>query len=410
MKILWLSHIIPYPPKGGLLQRSYNLLNQISKQHEVHLVSLNQKKVLSKPAAINEAVYALKKICKQVDVFPIESDKSKWHWATMTLVSYFTKLPYDVNWLYNNKLDLFVKNIAKYDKYDLVHVDTIGMFQYAISFSQMPLVLNHHNIESNMMLRRVEIEKSFFKKIYFKNEIDKLRNYERMVCPNSAMNLVVSDLDALRLEEIVGDVSISVIPNGVDLEYFKVENNNCKDNKGLVFAGGMNYYPNREAVLFFISEIWPVLQKDNLIRSVTIIGQNPPKELIDITRHSSISAPGFVDDVRPYIASAKIYICPIKNGGGTRLKILDALAMGKPLIATGFAVEGLDLKEGEHYIRAENASEFVAQIKRLENDNDLCQKLALSGRKFVENRYSWEIIGAKIEEAYREAVKSYRYI
>jgi glycosyltransferase involved in cell wall biosynthesis len=401
MKILWLSHVLPYPPKGGFWQRSYNLLKEIGKRNEVHLISLNKKKLLSTSKAIDEAKNELKKICNRIDIFPIKSDKSKSHWAAMTILSYFKKSPYDFNWLYNKDMLSFVNKLAKTEKYDLIHLDTLGVFPYALPFAPTPFVLNHHNIESNMMLLRYEKETMFLKKWYFKREAQKIKNYERKICNICALNLVVSDLDALRLKNTVGNVNIAIVPNGVDLEYFQPSATNEKENnKGLIFAGGMGYYANREAVLYFLSEIWPLLREDDPNRPVTIIGRNPPKELLDATCNSNLFAPGFVDDVRPFFDAAKIYICPIKNGGGTRLKIIDALAMKKPLVATGLAVEGLDLVEGEHYLRAEKPTEFIENIKRLENDSNLCKKLSFAGRKFVENRYSWDLIGRNMEEAY----------
>lgn len=407
MKILWLSHIVPYPPKGGLLQRSYNLIKQTAKRHEVHLVSLNQKKILPTRKDLVEAENSLNILCNKLHIFPIKSDLSKFRWATMTALNYFSPFPYDVKWFYNEDMMGFVNKLAVFEKYDIIHIDTIGLFPYALPFSNIPFVLNHHNIESHMMSVRFSLERNTFKKMYFKKEAIKLREYECNACKKSTVNLVVSDLDALRLKKAVGDVDVTVVQNGVDLEYFKASNSFEGDDGGLVFAGGMSYYPNREAVLYFISEIWPLLVEDNKNRRVTIIGRNPPKELFRLAQqHSNIIVPGYVEDVRPYISAAKIYICPIKNGGGTRLKILDALAMGKPLVATGFAVEGLDLVEDQHYLRAENAAEFKAQIIRLENDSKLCLKFALAGRKFVTERYSWDIIGGTIEEAYQKAVSS----
>jgi glycosyltransferase involved in cell wall biosynthesis len=112
---------------------------------------------------------------------------------------------------------------------------------------------------------------------------------------------------------------------------------------------------------------------------------------------------GFVEDVRPSLDEASIYICPIRDGGGTRLKVLDALAMGKPLVATGLAVEGLSMVEEQHYLRAETPSEYVTQIARLEQDPSLRRKLALAGRELVLQRYAWEVIGEKLERAYRLA-------
>ena len=403
MKILWLSHVIPYPPKGGLWQRSYNLLKQMGSKHDVHLVTLNQKKLYSSQDSISDAVVALKKVCNRVDVFPIKSDKSKWNWAFMTFKNYFNNIPYDVNWLRNKDMVDYMKDVLLNTKYDLIHLDTFGLFPYTFLIKNAKIVLNHHNIESNMMRLRYEKEKSLYKKIYFNKEAQKIEAYEKYICRKCAMNLVVSELDAIRLKEIVGNANIAVVRNGVDLKYYQ-SNNNDKIKSGLIFAGGMGYYANREAAIFFASEVWPLLENKNYCNPITFIGRNPPKELMDLSHGSSVQVPGFVDDVRPYFNSSKIYICPIKNGGGTRLKIIDALAMEKPLVATGLAVEGLNLVEGLHYLRAESASDFVDQIMKLENDDKLCETLATAGRKYVEENYSWEIIGNQMDEAYQKAI------
>ena len=404
MKILWLSHFIPYPPKGGQLQRSHNLLKQVAKYYEVDLIALNQKIILPNKEDIEEATDALNEICNSVITFPIPSEKTKWHRLIMTGISYFSSLPYDINWLHNGKMLRLIKNLINNNAYDLIHVDTIGMFPYSLLFYNRNIVLNHHNIESSMMARRFENEINTLKKEYFRKEAGKLCKYERYACNNCTKNFVVSDLDAIRLRNIVGDVDITVVQNGVDTEYFKPREPLGKKGGGLIFAGPMDWYPNREAILYFLSEIWPILRVDDPERQITIVGKNPPKELIFAARNSKISAPGFVDDIRPFIDSASIYICPIRNGGGTRLKILDALAMGKPLVATRLAVEGLDLVEEENYLPAETGSEFVTQIKRLEEDDELRMRLALTGRKLIEERYSWDIIGKTVNIAYKEAI------
>ena len=405
MKVLWLSHFLPYPPKGGALQRTHNLLRQIAGRHEVHLVSLNQRKNLPNRVAIEEATGFLKGICKRVEVFPIPSDAAKWRWVTMTMASYVRSSPYDVNWLINRDMKNFLERLSKTETFDLVHVDTIGLYPYSAPFSGIPIVLNHHNIESQMMRRRYEKEKNGLYKIYFHRESSKIKRYERVVCGKCAMNLVVSELDGSRLRENAGNVRFTVIPNGVDIEYFQPQKTIGECREGLIFAGAMDWYPNREAVRFFLKEIWPMLREEKPDRPITFIGRDPPRELLEAAKNSAIHVPGFVDDVRPYLDDAKIYICPIRDGGGTRLKILDALAMRKPLVATGMAVEGLDLHEEVHYLRAETAAEFLAQINRLESDSNLCQTIASAGQGFVQERYSWDVIGEKLADVYQETVR-----
>lgn len=407
MKLLWLSHLLPYPPSGGVLQRSHHLIRQAALRHEVHLVALSQRAQHPTPELVARANAEMAQICARVQSFPIDSDRSRWRWAAMAALTFARGSPYDVNWLENARLEAYLRELAATETYDLVHIDTVGLMPYAQLFAGVPVVLNHHNIESQMMRRRAEKEPVRWKRIYFRREAQKLESLERAVCHRVAQNVVVSDLDADRLREIVPQSRISVVDNGVDVHYFSPGATPALGSeRGLVFAGGMSWYPNREAVLFFLREIWPALLQDRPERTVTILGQNPPEELVAATRDPRISVPGFVPDVRPYIEAASIYICPIRDGGGTRLKILDALAMAKPLVATGLAVEGLGLEEEVHYLRAETPEEYVRQIRRIETEPELGRRLARAGRELVEQRYAWDVIGRKLEQAYQEASQS----
>jgi sugar transferase (PEP-CTERM/EpsH1 system associated) len=402
MKILWLSHLLPYPPKGGVLQRSYHLLRQAAQRHELHLVALTQRAQHPTEMQVNEALAELSAVCASIRAFPLVSDRSRWRWAAMAALTAVRRSAYDVNWLWSPDLGRYLSRLAGAEAFDLVHLDTLGLISYARHFEGTPIVLNHHNIESAMMRRRAEREPVRWRSRYFRREARKLERLEQVECARVAMNVTVSELDAARLREVTPRARLHVVDNGVDIHHF-APRGGAED--GLVFAGGMSWYPNREAVLYFIREIWPALRADRPERRATIIGQNPPAELVAATKDPRVSVPGFVPDVRPYIDAASIYICPIRDGGGTRLKILDALAMAKPLVATGLAVEGLGLEEGVHYLRAETPADYVLQIRRLEADPALRQRLASAGRELVERRYAWEVIGEKLERAYDEAVQ-----
>jgi glycosyltransferase involved in cell wall biosynthesis len=167
----------------------------------------------------------------------------------------------------------------------------------------------------------------------------------------------------------------------------------------LVFAGTLGWYPNRDAVEFLLGKIWPALSM-NVERRLSLVGRDPPTSArAAAAKDSRIAVTGFVPDVRPYLHSASIYVCPIRVGGGTRLKVLDGLAMARPLVATAIAVEGLEMVDGKHYLRAETASEFIAQIHRLETDAELRQHIGAAGRRLVVDRYDWHAIGGKLDAA-----------
>jgi glycosyltransferase involved in cell wall biosynthesis len=405
MKVLWLSHFLPYPPKGGAFQRTHHLLRQAALRHRVSLVALNQRAVLASPAAVDEATSELGQVVGDLAWFEIPADRSKLHWGLTAALSYFRAAPFDVNWLRNTELHHHLAQRASRDRFDLVHVDTIGLLPYAAAFDGVPVVLNHHNIESQLMSRRAERESHLLKRHYFRRETGKLERMERAAGTQVAVNLVVSELDAARLRAVSPAAEIRVVPNGVDTEYFRTNPGTARRPGSLVFAGGMNWYPNRDAINYFIEEVWPLLVADNATRSVAIIGKEPPRSLLEAAQDPRVRAPGFVDDVRPWLDEAAVYVCPIRDGGGTRLKILDAMAMAKPVVATELSVEGLHLTEGTHYLRAETPQEFLVQVQRLERDEALAARLGSAGRRLVEEQYSWPVVAVALEEAYQAAAK-----
>ena len=360
--------------------------------------------MLASPGAVNEATRELLRMVGSLAWFEIPSDRSRLRWRLTAALSYFRSTPFDVNWLRSAPLRHYLRERAGRDRFDLVHVDTLGLLPYAAALAPAPVVLNHHNVESQLMGRRADREPHSLKRRYFRREERKLARMERDACAGAAVNLVVSELDAARLAEVSPGARIRVVPNGVDTTYFRPDP--CRKSRAgsLVFAGGMNWYPNRDAVLFFLGEIWPLLIADDPARSVAIIGQDPPPLLLRATEDRRVRAPGFVEDVRPWLDEAAVYVCPIRDGGGTRLKILDALAMAKPVVATGLSVEGLDLVDGAHYLRAETPVEFLEQIRRLEAVPGLAAQVGATGRRLVQERYSWPMIGLALEDAYQEVV------
>ncbi len=402
LKILWLSHFVPYPPAGGNLQRSYHLLRQAARRHSVHLVALNMRAVLPTSEAVDGATRHLAEFTAGIRVFPHLWDRSSVRRAAMAAASFFHPAPYDQNWLYSPAMHAYVRSLAADQSFDLIHLDTLGLLPYATAWHDVPIALNHHNVESQLAERRAGRER-FPRRLYFRREAAKLQRLERLRCPEMAVNFTVSDLDAARLREIAPAARTCVIDNGVDVEYFRPGSSGRPEVGGLVFAGTLNWYPNREAVRYFLSEIWPALLTEDPGRRMMFVGRDPPPELHAATRDPRISVTGRVEDVRPYFDAASIYVCPIRDGGGTRLKILDALAMAKPVVATGLAVEGLEVLEDDHYLRAETPAEFVAQVRRLERDASLRRRLGQAGRDLVVRRYAWDAVGRKLDEAYRLA-------
>ncbi|MDT8283261.1 MAG: hypothetical protein RQ982_10715, partial [Gammaproteobacteria bacterium] len=188
MKILWLSHLIPYPPKGGVLQRSYNLVKEISKHHELTLIAFTQSDLLktmfpTEQDGLKESQQHLGDFCKHVEFIDIPCESSRFGKYQLALKSLFTTDPYTINWLKSDTMRSAIRNIKNTGNFDLIHFDTISLAPYIDEFPDTPKALDHHNIESHMMLRRAEQENNLLKRFYYHLEGKKLLNYEKKICP-----------------------------------------------------------------------------------------------------------------------------------------------------------------------------------------------------------------------------------
>lgn len=405
MKILWISHLVPYPPKAGVLIRSYNLVKQLGQMHEVDLFMFNQKRLLeafypSQAEGIQTAIKALDPYIKKHWVEPIPYERSTFHKLILITKSFFSRTPYTVNWLKSREANKLLEEIFRNSKYDLIHFDTISLDIYRkLVHKDTKTAMNHHNIESHMMGRRAMKEQNYFKKLYFQLEFKKLHKYEQDHLPNYNGHIVCSKDDALRLRELSQADNIEVIPNGIDVS--------CAEpvkqiNKGtLIFIGGLSWYPNKDAVLHFFDKIYPILRKEGANITVDIIGRNAPEELIErASSDKSINVHGFVDDISKYYERSNIYICPIRDGGGTKLKILDAFANKMAVVAYSMACEGIEATHKENVMIAEDAEQFAQYVIELINDTEKCMYLGNNAFKLVNHKYNYNSIGKKLSDFY----------
>jgi glycosyltransferase involved in cell wall biosynthesis len=303
-----------------------------------------------------------------------------------------------------------IEQAASNGPYDMVFFDTISLAPYRSVVNGWPTALNHHNIESHLLERRLDFEKSPLRRFYLGMESRKLRKYEAAVAGTFDTNLVVSRLDGERLQDICPSATTAVLANGVDVEYFKRRTPLSDVERGhLIMVSGMNWFPNRDAVMLMAESIWPELTKVMPDARWTIVGASPPQPIVDLAaRDSRVTVTGFVDDVRDYMEKAQIYLCPMRDGGGTRLKILDALSMGMPIVATQMALEGIDVKAEHDVLVANTPGEFVKQIVRLAGDQDLWNQLRANGRAYVERNFAWPVIRQQMQDAFRASESARR--
>lgn len=405
-RILWLSHNIPYPPKTGVLQRNYNLIREASEFGSIHLLAVAQTRVLPIAYNMEEVRRELGRFCERIEIVELPIDRSAVVFWWTVLKSFLTRDPFSVNWVKFRGLQERLAKMITSTRFDVVHFDTISLDCLRPAVGDLPSVMNHHNIESELIIRRSRIERNPLKRLYYRLEGRKLRRYESERCGAYDVNFTVSDLDRSLLLERVPGCRVEVIPNGVDTDYFRMTEGGSGGCR-LIFAAGMNWYPNRDAVLFLIREVWPLLSESLPDASLTIVGAHPPDELRELaSRDRRVEVTGFVDDVRDYFARADICVCPMRDGGGTRLKILDALSQGTPLVSTTMGCEGIDVVPEQQVLLADTPAEFVRQIGRLCGDPELYRSVAANGRRFVEKHYSWKVIGERLRAAYGDILRA----
>ncbi len=410
MKLLWLSHIIPYPPKGGVLQRTYNMIREVSKYHEITLVAFNQAGLLSAslPDQDDPLEFAKQELLKSVEsihVLAIPEDTVSGGRYLTALKALVRGRAYNMEWLRSPEARQTIANLLSEKSFDAVHIDTVSLCIYADLFEGFPVALNHHNFESAMLESRSRTEQNLIKRLYYRHEASRLLNSEVRHCRQANLNVTCSDEDAAAMKSAIGGGEFLSVPNGVDVSYFYPNPSFTVAEKSIVIVGGLSWYPNREAVEYFIREIWPSIKARIPGMSVDIIGRGPTQEMLKLAETDELfRVHGFVDDVRDYLWRAQFYVCPIRTGGGTKLKILDALATGCCIIADPFACKGITVQNGVNVVYAQTPESYVEAILELLDHPEQEARLREAGPELIRNRYSYTGIGKRYAEALDQLV------
>jgi len=393
MNILFITPRLPLPADTGAKIRTYNLLKNTAKNNRVVLLSLvfedNQ-----------EAIKKLKEL--GVEVYSIKGN------GAINLKCLFAKRPLSIQKYHSSDLKNLLKEIISNNKFDLIHFDHLHMGQYIDAVNGTPCVLDEHNVESIILKRCAQVEKNFIKKLLFNWQARKMAQFESRVVRKFSRCLVVSEKDKENLLKLAeGKVRVEVIPNGVDTDYFSLaswrvcELASCEEEDALVFTGSMDWLPNNDAVIYFCNEILPLIWQKNQAVKFYIVGKNPSEEIKRIAKKDSrIIVTGDVSDVRPYIARAKVFVVPMRIGGGTRLKILEAMAMERAVISTSLGAEGINYTQDKNIIIQDPPGLFAGAVLRLLINKEDREAIGVAARKLACEEYDWKIVSGKLNEIY----------
>ena len=407
LKILFLSHFVPYPPKGGCFQRNYNLLTRVAAVHDVHLIAMRHRSSTHPDEETSNARAELLRYCKAVDIIDITANTQDGQMALSALGNLPRLMPLSASIYDSTAMRQRLHGLRQTERFDLAHFDTIGLAQYFDDVGDLPRVMTHHGAESHMIRRRIQHEPSAIKRAYFVYEWLALQRYERRHCPRFDANIVMSADDGAILKGIVPDASFTPIENGVDIEYFTPIP--ATDSRALIFAGRLDQYSNRDGILHFMQTAWPLVRQQHPDALIHIIGNNPPEALRRMAADDGrVKVHGFVPDVRPFFREAAAMICPLRDGGGTRIKILDGLALGIPIVTTSVGIEGIAAVPERDLLVADSPDAFLQQITRVFTDAGLRAQLASNARRLAEQRYSWNSLAADLECLYGELVERHQ--
>jgi glycosyltransferase involved in cell wall biosynthesis len=402
MKLIWFSHFVPFPPRGGAPQRSFNLLRRASRSHEIILVALNHAGETGQQIA--NSLKELKRYCAEAEVWDLPYRWKGRRWWAQLAASPFHRAPFGCQAVWSPGLNARWQDILRLHPDAFLHFDASDLALFVPAAKNRKKVLNHHNCESAMTCRRAQKETNPLKKTYLWHQARKVAHVEHEICHQFDVNLAVSESDARLLLSRSPSAHIHIVPNGTDTDYF-MPSESAEDDNTLIFAGSLRWYPNISALNFFIHEVWPLVKKEQPGARFCVAGQFPSRGLVrTLTKPRDVEVVASPEDIRPYVARAAAFVCPILDGGGTRIKILDAWAMGKAIVSTTVGCEGLLVKHGENILIADSPQEFALGVVSILRNRALRKQLALAGRSLVEKHYSWEVVGAALERAYRCAL------
>jgi len=392
MRLLVLSPFLPYPPDDGGRIRIYHIVTGLAARHEVELLAL------APPGrAAEEAAEALR--ARGVGVHVVAQHQRR---LAAGLAALRSGRSYYATRFGSPRFHETLRRLIHDRGYDAVQCELPYLFQHR-GAGDPPWVLDQHNVEA-VLHERLAAQARGLRALpyrtYARREARLRRLEELEACRAADHVLFVSDADRRAIAADVPELSASIAPNGVDLERFTLFP--PRNAPRAVFVGKMDYRPNADGVLWFVREVLPLVHAAVPEFKLDVVGSSPPPAVQRLARVPGVHVLGHVPDPRPWLRDAAIVVVPLRAGSGTRLKILEAWAAGRPVVSTTIGAEGLDAVHGRHLLMADDAPAFARAIRRLLADAGLRDRLAREGRRLVEERYGWPSVVRAIEEAHAE--------
>lgn len=386
MHILWLKTELLHPvDKGGKI-RTYNMLKEMKREHRVTYLTLDDGTASAEDRA-KATEYCHELVC----VPHRRHEKFTPAFYFELLLNLVSSQPYAIKKYTTNAMLNEIAELERKQAFGLLVCDFLAPAANVPRSLTTPVVLFQHNVEAMIWKRHYEVQTNPIKKAYLYTQWRKMWKFEKEMCRRFDSVIAVSADDREQMKNEYGAAAVFDVPTGVDTDFFRPSGSEKPSPHNIVFTGSMDWLPNEDGIRYFMREIMPLIKNKVPDATLTVVGRNPPASLVEMSKEdASLSITGRVDDVRPYIERSTAYIVPLRIGGGTRLKIFEAMAMEKAVISTTVGAEGLPLTDGVELLLADEPQAFADAVVKVLTDSSYASELGQRAAVKVRQHHGWK--------------------
>ena len=404
MEILWLKTGLLHPVDTGGKIRTYHMLKELKREHRITYLTLDDGS-----AGADARERALEYCDELISVPHRTREKFSAGFYVELGQNLFSSLPYFMKKYESMAMRREIEERMRVRAFDVLVCDFLMPAINVPERVPSATVLFQHNVEAMIWRRHYEVQTNPLKKLYLYGQWQKSRAYERAVCRRFDGVVAVSREDAETMRRDYGVEAVADVPTGVDTDFFSPRGTERVEPHAMVFTGSMDWLPNEDGIRYFTEEIMPLIRESVPDATLTVVGRNPYPSLLELSRRDpSIIVTGRVEDVRPFMERAPVYIVPLRVGGGTRLKIYEAMAMEKAIVSTRVGAEGLPVTDGEELVLADAPDDFAAAVVRLMQDAGAARELGARAGRTVRERFGWAGVASQFTELCERAVRAHR--
>jgi glycosyltransferase involved in cell wall biosynthesis len=402
MHVVIVDGDVSYPATSGKRLRTLNLMLQVAKRHRITYIG--------RCAADSEEARVAPTFLRDHNIEPIlvhhpVAQKSGSAFYTRLFANLFSPLPYSVTSHQSAAMELAIDDLARQQHVDVWQLEWTAYLPMIDLLLPGPRVVIAHNVDTLIWRRYYENESNFLKKAFLKTQWKKFRRFEEYAFRAATRVVAVSVEDAALIREQFGQPNVDVVDNGIDRAFFE-QVKGQRDPSRILFLGALDWRPNLDAVGLLLDKIFPKVRAQEPNAKLAIVGRHPPAGLVERARQTpGVEVHADVADVRPYLGESGVMAVPLRIGGGSRLKILEALACGLPVVSTRVGAEGLLLKPNEDYVQAEEDAMADALVQAIRNPGAI-QAMAQHGRGLVLDTYDWGVLAKKLEASWEKSLRS----